>query len=71
MADTYYYCGSIYKRVKRGRNVQEVIARASGIDGHLMTSWNGKPCLVTDNKLYVWTGKEPGFQRINWEAMNG
>ena len=70
MADIYYFCGSIYKRVRHGRNVKETIAKGS-YDSHLMTHWNGQPALVTDGKLYVFAGKEPGFQRINWEGMRG
>lgn len=67
MAEEYYFAGSVYKRVKRGRGVNECIHRADGLDGHLMTNFNGKPALVTDGKLYVFAGKVPGFKSINWD----
>jgi len=65
MSDNFYFCGSIYKRVK-GRGTKEVIKRAEGLDGHLMTSYRGKPALVTEGKLYIFVGKEPGFESIDW-----
>jgi hypothetical protein len=66
MSDNYYFAGSIYKRVKRGRDVEACIRKADGLDGHLMTSYHGKPALVTDGKLYLWAGKIKGFKSINW-----
>jgi hypothetical protein len=65
MTDNYYFCGSIYRRVK-GRDVKEIIKRAEGLDGHLMTTYRGKPALVTDGKLYIFIGKERGFKGIEW-----
>lgn len=62
MSDKLYFCGSVYVRVKRGRGVKECIQKAKGLDGHLMTSWNGKPVLVSEGKLYVWAGKEKEFR---------
>jgi len=46
--------------------VKEIIKRAEGLDGHLMTSYRGSPALVTEGKLYIFIGKEPGFQSIDW-----
>ena len=68
MVDKLYFAGSIYKRVKRGRGVKECIQKAQGLDGHLMTSWNGKPVLITEGKLYLFMGKENGFKSINWKG---
>lgn len=62
MDDKLYFAGSIYKEIKRGAGVKECIQRASSLDGHLMTTYNGQPALVSGGRLYVFTGKMPGFK---------
>jgi hypothetical protein len=39
-----------------------MLHKADGYPGHFMTSWNGKPVLITDGKLYIFVGKEKSFR---------
>lgn len=66
MGKKMYFAGSIYERVSSQQpGAQEVIAKG-GPGYHLMTKFDGRPALVTDNELFVFSGKVEEFQSVRW-----